>query len=96
MPVSSGVSQTWTKRVGPDDACATSACTTPEPADSTCTVPGMTAASCPWSSAWISAPDSTQVTISWSLCGWSVKPSPGRSRWSSWQTIGPKPTFSGS
>ena len=38
--------------------------------------PGTTAPSWPWSSACTSAPDSTQVTISRSVCGWSGKPCP--------------------
>ncbi|ABL84083.1 hypothetical protein Noca_4588 [Nocardioides sp. JS614] len=95
VPGSSGVSQAWTKRTGPSGP-ASSEWVTPVPADSTCTTPGVTTAEWPAESSCRRAPESTQVTISRSRCGWLSKPAPAPSRWSSWQTSGPNETLSGS
>ena len=87
------VSQTWTNRVC--GAAATSECVTPEPVRSTATCPGSTRAG-PVGPSCSSAPEITQVTMVRSAWSCGGNPSPTRSRWSSWQTIGPNRTWSAS
>ena len=70
-PGESGRTHACTNRVGPDAGSATSACRMPEPALIACTVPGPIGEVWPVESVCSSTPDSTQVTISVSRCGWS-------------------------
>ena len=82
------------KRVGGAYALPDVTARTPDPVDCTWTVPGSSRWGAPSSPVCTRAPVTTQVTISRSWCGWSGKPVPARSRWSSWHTSGPNPRLS--
>nr|CRL81045.1 hypothetical protein CPGR_04259 [Mycolicibacter nonchromogenicus] len=66
-----------TKCTGSQEESFFSECKMPVPADMRCASPGWMTPAFPIESRWLSAPDSTQVTISASRCGWVSKPALG-------------------
>ena len=81
VPATSGRNHIWTKWTGSRGASGSiryaslrSACTMPEPALIRCASRGKTTPELPAESEWCSEPESTQVTISESRCGWSSYP----------------------
>jgi hypothetical protein len=76
-PGVSGIIHIWTKCTGSLVDSFVSECRIPVPADIRWASPGRITPELPIESRWVNSPESTQVTISASRCGWVPNPEAG-------------------